>query len=117
MAGDDASRYRDIRKRAMKYWHDGKSVVISDKNDEQDTYDFDDLMISSRFVLILAGDDVWSFRFNEAVCSGGVPVLVTNLWIPPFENIVPFETYGVLVRESSLDNATSASSVLQRLRT
>ena len=38
-----------------------------------------------------------TFRFIDAVCSGSVPVLVTDKMVPPFDELVPFESYGVLV--------------------
>lgn len=46
----------------------------------------------------------FSYRFNEAVCSGGIPVDVWNEWIPPFDEIIPFKKYGVQLAESEVDN-------------
>uniref|UniRef100_A0A7S4RN61 Exostosin GT47 domain-containing protein n=1 Tax=Alexandrium monilatum TaxID=311494 RepID=A0A7S4RN61_9DINO len=74
--------------------HDGKRIIISDTNDGR--YDFEDLLFSSVFSLILRGDAIMTTRVNEAICSGGIPVLVTDSWIPPFNETVPFETFGLI---------------------
>jgi len=86
-----------VRQRVSDWFHNGRDIVIVD--DEDSSWDFDALEHNSRFVLILGGHGIWSTRFAEAVCSGGVPVLVTEGWIPPFDEILPFVSYGVQVPE------------------
>jgi len=77
----------------------GERVVIVESGDGQ--YDYDELLFNTMFSLILPGDAAFSYRFTEAVCSGGVPVLVTDDWLPPFEQSVPFESYGIKVSEAT----------------
>jgi len=89
-----------IRQVLARQFNNGKDQVIVSSGQG---YDFDELLQTSRFNLILRGDVEFSYRFNEAVCSGGVPVLVTDKWIPPFNEFLPFESYGVLVNENDLD--------------
>merc|ERR1719389_1347958 len=76
--------------------HNGHDCVLAKTSE---SWDYDDLLHSSKFLLILRGDVEFSYRFNEVVCSGGIPVLVTDSWVPPFNELVPFESYGVLCKE------------------
>lgn len=89
-----------IRPRVAQLFHNGIDQIIVPSTNVM--YDFDALLHKSRFNLILRGDVQFSYRFNEAVCSGGVPVLVTDSWVPPFNEIIPFQSYGVLVHEKDL---------------
>jgi len=77
-----------VRSKVLHLFNNGADQVVV-KGDNRD-YDMDELMQSSRFNLILGGDVEFSYRFNEAVCSGGVPVLVTERWVPPFSEFLPF---------------------------
>ena len=83
---------RNLRRiAAAKLHHNDMDVIIADANDEQ--YDFDDLLYSSVFGLVMEGDGLFSFRFNEAVCSGAIPVLVSSTQVPPFHDLVPFAAW------------------------
>jgi len=58
----------------------------------------------SEFLLVLRGDHLYSYRINEAICLGGIPVLVTDRWMPPFNQLVPFEDYGVIIDEKDWES-------------
>jgi hypothetical protein len=121
---------RSTRKWVHNVLHNGRDRIIVDSSRYtathkrkpgctippcfEDVYDFDMLLRSSRFILIIGGDVEFSYRFNEAVCSGGVPVLITQAWVPPFNEFVPFESYGVLVNET---NETQMDGLLHILQT
>ncbi len=47
-------------------------------------------------------DVLFTYRFTEAVCSGGIPVMVTSSQVPPLQDLVPFDTYGVLIRDEEI---------------
>jgi hypothetical protein len=85
-----------FRADVRKVLHNGMDRIVAETSEQ---WDFEKLLYSSKFSLILRGDVEFSYRFNEVVCSGGVPVLVTDYWVPPFNEVVPFEDYGVLVKE------------------
>jgi len=91
-----------LRIKIAELFHNGVDQVVVDSDNT--AYDFDTLLESSIFNLVLGGDMDWSYRFNEAVCSGGVPVLVTEHWIPPFSEFLPFDSYGVLVYERNFQD-------------
>jgi hypothetical protein len=62
-------------------------------------------LLHALFALVPPGDHLHSARLAEAVCGGGVPVLLRDdagpKWQPPFEEIVPFEIYGVIVDDDA----------------
>jgi len=54
------------------------------------------LLFSSVFILFLMSDAEVGNLFNDAVCSGGIPVILgTSRWLPPFDPIAPFAKYGI----------------------
>mmetsp|Transcript_94149 Transcript_94149/g.167461 ORF Transcript_94149/g.167461 Transcript_94149/m.167461 type:complete len:412 (-) Transcript_94149:32-1267(-) len=77
----------------------GPSIVIEDTEDG--AHSFDDLLKGAVFHLILRGDAIFSSRWAEAVCSGGIPVLVTKEWVPPLNEVVPIDSYGLLHHSES----------------
>lgn len=93
--------YPEIRRIVRDKFHDGHRCVIEDGNDFG--HSFEALLHHSRFNLILRGDNEYSYGFDDAVCSGGVPVLITRSWIPPFDEFMPFESYGVKIKEDEID--------------
>lgn len=96
------------RETVARLFHDGNQVVVVDRLDPN--FDYDELLFSSAFNLVMGGDTVQAFRFNEAVCSGGVPVLISSHWVPPFDTLTPFDTYGIQLNEEEVP------ALLERLR-
>lgn len=99
-----------VRQSILRLYNNNNDQVIHHSWDS--SYDFDHLLQASRFNLILRGDVEFSYRFNEAVCSGGVPVLVTDHWIPPFNELFPFESYGVFVLEKDIGSMLTTLKAL-----
>ena len=91
-----------IRQRIARLHDPQSGVVIINKNDR--TYQYDALIATSHFALVIRGHVPFSYRFSETVCRDTVPVLVADDWVPPFSEVVPFESYGVRVEESNVDN-------------
>merc|ERR1712060_696615 len=89
-----------FRRTVRDLLHNGVDRVIANSSDAE--YDFDTLLQHSRFNLILPGDIEFSYRFAEAVCSGGVPVMIGAHWVPPFDEFVRFESYGVYIQKDLL---------------
>lgn len=94
-----------LRAKLAKLHNSSAGIIISDSSTSffrpfrRHSYDYDDLMGSSKFTLVVRGDAEYSYRFTEAVCSGAVPVLLADGWVPPFSTLVPFQTYGVQIQE------------------
>jgi hypothetical protein len=109
----NASGGGDVRRRAALALHSPAAgvIVVDSESDRGKRFDYRQLMYDTVFALIIRGDQPYSYRFTETVCSGSVPVLLlSNGWTPPFHNLQPFESYGVLVDESELNG------LLARLR-
>ncbi|KAI9012269.1 hypothetical protein DFJ74DRAFT_771676 [Hyaloraphidium curvatum] len=70
------------------------------------------MLSSSVFALAPRGDVEFSYRFTEVACSGAVPVLVADGWVPPLEPLAPFFSYGVRIAESDAD----LGGMMDRLR-
>ncbi|CAJ1360173.1 unnamed protein product [Effrenium voratum] len=96
-----------------KLHHNDLDVIVVDRLD--DSHGYEELLYSSVFPLILEGDMLQTFRFTEAVCSGGIPVLVTSSQVPPLQELVPFESYGVLFREEELPSLVARLRALDGL--
>ena len=64
---------------------------------------FKEIMERSIFALCPRGYGKTSFRINEALNLGAIPVYIyDDSWIP-FEDEIKFEEYGVLISESNLN--------------
>ena len=90
--------------------HDNNNnvVIVDDANAE---YDAEFLLWNSVFILVFATANYRNSRFNEAVCSGGIPVAMADAsWVPPFDGFIRFSSYGVLIEDSN------PSNLLPRLR-
>jgi len=97
--------FGDVRTRAAAALHDPlRGVVVVDSAAEGGAaFDYEQLMFDTVFTLILRGDQPYSYRYTEAVCSGAVPVMVlSGGWVPPFSSLEPFTSYGVAVEEAEL---------------
>ena len=89
--------------------NDSWDVVVVDAANAG--YDAEYLLWNSVFNLVLAKPDSHDVRFNEVVCSGGIPVAIADdSWVPPFDGFIRFSSYGFLFRDSDV------SKLLPRLR-
>jgi hypothetical protein len=66
-------------------------------------YEFVEIMARAKYTLVVRGDAQYSYRFTEAVCSGSVPVLISDGWVPPFSSLLPFDKYGVRISEKDTE--------------
>jgi glycosyltransferase involved in cell wall biosynthesis len=80
---------------------DKKEYIIKEKTSFDE---FKELMERSTFALCPRGYGRTSFRINEALNLGAIPVYIYNTpWIP-FNDMVNFEDYGILIGEENIDN-------------
>ena len=61
---------------------------------------YDEVMQRSVFTLCPAGYGRWSYRFNEALLAGSIPVLLADDYILPFADRIRWDDYCVVVPES-----------------
>ncbi len=93
-----------VRRRFAELHDPAAGIIILDSTSaEASAYDYYDLMFNTTFALVPRGDVEFSYRFAEAVCSGSIPVLIADGWVPPFSGldnvdssiVTRFEEYGL----------------------
>ncbi len=90
-----------IREKIEELYSFDDLFFISEKENFES---FTEIMSKSLFSLCPRGYGKTSFRICEALSMGSIPVYIyDDPWIP-FYDLVPFETYGVLIHESELKN-------------
>lgn len=93
----------DLRSKIRDKLHDpSRQIFVLSKDD--DTFEYWELLSRSIFALVMRGHVAFSYRFSEVVCSGAIPILISDEWVPPFEDLVSFDQYGVRVTEGSISN-------------
>eukprot|EP00798_Chlamydomonas_sp_ICE-L_P006830 gene6830-30803_t len=85
--------------------------ALQNASDAGNAFGYTELMANSAFTAVVAGDVEFSYRFTEAVRSGAVPVLISDGWVPPFNDTIPFDTYGLHILYADL-----GESLIERLR-
>lgn len=91
-----------LRSELAKLNNPGDGVIIVGKDNS--AYDYDAIMASSVFSLVVHGHVPFSYRFSEAVCHNTIPVIIADAWVPPFSELVPLKQYGLRVAESEVQN-------------
>lgn len=82
-------------------------VIVDSSIRESDKYTYEEVMSDSVYTLVVRGDAEFSYRFSEGVCSGAIPILIADGWVPPFESLVPFEVYGFVFKEKDIKEMVS----------
>jgi len=57
----------------------------------------------SVFTLCPRGIASWSFRLFEAVANGSIPVILSDSYIKPFSDCIPWDRFSITIPESRLD--------------
>jgi glycosyltransferase involved in cell wall biosynthesis len=90
-----------VRERMRELLNDKDGYVIKERTGFDE---FKDLMERSIFALCPRGYGRTSFRINEALNLGTIPVYIYDTpWIP-FNDMVNFEDYGILIGEDNIEN-------------
>lgn len=83
-----------------KKWRESVDYRCSEDEANYDQYDFVDLMKESRFCLTPRGRRLGSFRFLEALGHGCIPVILSDGWVKPFDEIIDWSCATVQYEES-----------------
>ncbi|XP_025017793.1 LOW QUALITY PROTEIN: exostosin-1c-like [Tetranychus urticae] len=85
-----------------KKWKDLKDERCAKDNLEYEKFNYSILMANSAFWLVPRGKRLGSFRFLEALANGCIPVLLSNNWVKPFEDVIDWSEIVVEGDERSL---------------
>lgn len=100
-----------LREQLAELHDPGQGVVFVDSRLPNATkWSYKDLLTNSTFTVVNRGDVEFSYRYTEAVCSGAVPVVISDNWVMPFVSLMPLDLYGVRIAEKDL------SQMVQQVR-
>lgn len=85
-----------------KRWRQSSDPKCLEEEFNYDKHDFVDLMKESTFCLVPRGRRLGSFRFLEALSYGCIPVILSDGWVKPFDEIIDWSCAAVQFAESLL---------------
>lgn len=85
-----------------KKWQDMMDERCDEDEMRYELYNFEDLMRESTFCLTPRGRRLGSFRFIEALNHSCVPVVLSNGWVWPFDDIIDWSRAALQIDESWL---------------
>lgn len=85
-----------------KKWRESSDARCSEDESNYNRYEFVDLMKESTFCLTPRGRRLGSFRFLEAMSYGCVPVILSDGWVNPFEELINWSCATVQFEEKQL---------------
>ena len=69
--------------------------------------DFELVARNSVFTLAPAGYGRWTYRFVQAIRGGSLPVLLSNDYVKPFGDRIPYDDFSLTIPEGDLDQIDS----------
>lgn len=96
----------------LKPLHNGKDVlIVGNTKDVNMTYD--DFLLKSKFTGTPMGDNLFSYRFTEAMSAGGIPVVHADHWVLPFSSrLINWNKCAVIIPQA---RANETIEILSRI--
>ena len=96
----------------LKSLHNGNDVLVVG-NSRQVQMNYDTFLLKSRFAGTPKGDNLFSYRFTEAMSAGAIPVVHADDWVLPFSyNLINWNKCAVVIPEARVnDTITMLSSI------
>lgn len=85
-----------------KKWRESTDERCMQDDSIYNRFDFVDLMIKSKFCLTPRGRRLGSFRYLEAMSYGCIPVIMSDGWVKPFDEIIDWSEAVVQHDEDSI---------------
>lgn len=76
--------------------------------------EFENDMRNTSFALVPRGDAWFSYRLSEVLASGVIPIIVSDGWVLPFEELVPWSTLALVVAEANVSSIPARLAGLNR---
>lgn len=108
MAGKNSS---EIRGKLWKLYY-GDTDFTFGQNLPHDEYM--SFMAASMFCLCVRGQAAWSPRLTEAISTGCIPVLVADLYDPPWNSVLDYSSFSVRIAEQDI---TKLKTILLNIKT
>lgn len=93
-----------VREKMLKALGGNKDYLLQDVAGESNYDSFSDIMSSSIFSLCPRGYGATSFRICEALQHQSIPVYISDKHWVPFNDLINFNDYGVLIEEKDIGN-------------
>jgi len=71
------------------------------------SYNYTELLLNSQFALCPRGNGYYSYRITEAMSAGAIPVILSDRYVLPFDDIVDWKAFSVIIPENRWENVVS----------
>jgi len=109
-------RRGNVRKELLQFHNGNDVLVVNDTRVVNMT--FEDFLTKAKFAGTPKGDNLFSYRFTEAMSAGAIPVVHADDWVLPFSSkLINWNKCAVLIPEAQVRQTISIlSSIPESIR-